>query len=270
MISSCSHPVFDGDRAFRYLSQQVAFGYRIPGSQASRETSIFIQKILDENGWSVDFQEFVFEGVVLRNIVAYKNKSNPEIIIGTHYDTRQISDQELDVTNQIIPVLGANDGASGTAVLLELSHHLVTNSRNIWLVFFDGEDQGRINNWPWSIGAEYFATNLENHPEKVLIVDMVGDKDLKVFKEKNSSKEISDDIWSAANQAGYGDSFINQYKYSLIDDHLPFINRGIPAALLIDFDYPFWHTNSDVLENVSSDSLKIVGEVLIKWLEPSN
>lgn len=270
MISSCSHSIFDGDRAFQYLSQQVALGYRIPGSQASRDTSLLIEKILVDNGWSVDFQEFIFEGVVLRNIVASKNTLIPEIIIGTHYDTRQLSDQELDFINQQMPVLGANDGGSGTSVLLELSHHLDSNSKNIWLVFFDGEDQGRINEWPWSVGADYFAANLENFPEKVLIVDMVGDNELKIFKEKNSSKELSEDIWSAAKMAGYGNNFINQEKYSLIDDHLPFLNRGIPAALIIDFEYPFWHTNRDDLENVSSDSLKIVGEVLLKWLEPGN
>ena len=267
ITSSCTQSGFNEKRAFYYLTEQVAIGYRIPGSQASREASLYISKILEANGWEVNFQDFIFEGVALRNIVASKSNSNPDIILGTHYDTRQFSDQEPSQISQRNPVLGANDGASGTAVLLELSHHLDSDSPNIWIVFFDGEDQGRIDSWPWSVGAEYFAANLGKYPGKVVIVDMVGDKDLSIFKEKNSSKDLIDEIWAAAKQAGYEDFFINEEKHSLIDDHLPFLNRGIPAALIIDFNYPYWHTNYDDIDKVSPDSLRIVGDVLMNWLK---
>jgi len=267
IATSCSPSSFDENRSFHYLTEQLAIGYRIPGSQASGETSQYIQKILEGNGWEVEFQDFDFEGVTLRNIVASKSSSSPEIVLGTHYDTRQLSDQEPTQIKKGNPVLGANDGASGTAVLLELSHQLDSDYHNIWLVFFDGEDQGRIDSWPWSVGAEYFTANQEKYPGKVVIVDMIGDKDLEIFKEKNSSKELTDEIWAAAKKAGYEDFFINQEKYSLIDDHLPFLNRGIPAALIIDFDYPYWHTNYDDIEKVSPDSLRIVGEVLMNWIK---
>jgi Zn-dependent M28 family amino/carboxypeptidase len=270
ILTSCFRPAFNGSRALNYLNAQLSYGYRIPGSQSSRETSVYIRNILEDNGWEVNFQDFVFEGVTLRNIVASKNNSNPKIIFGTHYDTRQISDQESSEKDQFFPVLGANDGASGAALLLEMSHHLDSQTKNITLVFFDGEDQGRIDSWPWSIGAEYFAANMNKKPEKVVIVDMIGDKELEIFIEKNSTKDLAGEIWTAAEQAGYREYFVNDEKYSLIDDHLPFINRGIPAVLIIDFDYPFWHTNNDAIDKVSPESLVIVGEVLLNWIRNFN
>jgi Zn-dependent M28 family amino/carboxypeptidase len=103
-------------------------------------------------------------------------------------------------------------------------------------------------------------------PENVVIVDMIGDRDLQIFMEENSDPGLSKEIWSVARKLGYGNIFVAQTKYALIDDHLPFINRGVPSALLIDFDYPYWHTNEDTLDKVSSESLKIVGEVLLNFI----
>lgn len=267
LLPSCKRTnFFDGQRAFVYIEKQLSFGYRIPGSQASIDTSIFIRDILEENGWTVSFQEFDYDGVSIRNIIATQNDSSSNVILGTHYDTRLISDQELTEGTQLIPVPGANDGASGTAILLELSHHIKEVDKSIWLVFFDAEDQGGIDGWQWSIGAEYFATNITSLPDSVVIVDMVGDKDLEIFKEKNSDPGLTEEIWAAAKNLGYGNIFLNLPKYAMIDDHMPFINRGVPSALLIDFDYPYWHTNEDTLDKVSSNSLKIVGEVLLSWI----
>lgn len=258
--------LIDEKRAFGYIEKQLAFGYRIPGSQASLDTSVFIRNVLENNSWNVTFEEFEYDGLRIRNIIASNSVSDPELILGTHYDTRQISDQEENVDKRVSPVLGANDGASGTALLLEFSHHLKVSSKSIWLVFFDAEDQGGLNGWPWSIGAEYFADKLTILPKKVVIVDMVGDKELNIFMEENSNPGLNDEIWSVAKKLGYGNIFVDQPKYALIDDHLPFINRGVPSALLIDFDYPYWHTNEDTLDKISSKSLKIVGEVLLSWI----
>ncbi|MBM3137666.1 MAG: M28 family peptidase [Chloroflexi bacterium] len=270
-LTSCQqHQLFDEQRAFSYLENQLSFGYRLPGSQASMDTSLYIQRILKENDWEVEFQEFEYEGVQIRNIVASNIPESPYLIIGAHYDTRQFSDQEVSDNAKLSPVPGANDGASGTAVLLELSNHLKDSNKSIQLVFFDAEDQGNINGWPWSLGAEYFAGNLEEYPEKVVIVDMVGDKDLNIFLEKNSDPELSKEIWSIAQSLEYGNAFIDQPKYAMIDDHIPFINLGIPSALLIDFDYPYWHTNEDTPDKVSAQSLRIVGEVLLKWISDSH
>jgi Zn-dependent M28 family amino/carboxypeptidase len=258
--------MIDEQRMFRYMEKQISFGYRIPGSQASLDTSVFIHNILENNGWTVIFDEFEYDGVLIRNIIASQNDEQPDLILGAHYDTRQISDQEENINKRITPVLGANDGASGTALLLELSHHLKDSNESIWLVFFDAEDQGMLGGWPWSLGAEYFAGNLSTLPQRVVIVDMVADKDLNIYMEKNSDPILTEKIWSTAKNLGYGHIFIDQPKYAMIDDHLPFINLGVPSALLIDFDYPYWHTNEDTLDKVSAESLKIVGEVLLSWI----
>jgi len=267
LISSCKPSIMiDEDRAFGYIEKQLSNGYRIPGSQALRDTSVFIRSVLENNGWSVKFQEFNYDGVRIRNIIASNNVKDPDLILGAHYDTRQISDQEELDDKKTNPVPGANDGASGTALLLELSHHIKDSSKSIWLVFFDAEDQGKLDGWSWSLGAEYFAENLTILPENVVIVDMIGDRDLQIFMEENSDPSLSKEIWSVARKLGYGNIFVAQTKYALIDDHLPLINRGVPSALLIDFDYPYWHTNEDTLDKVSSESLKIVGEVLLNFI----
>src|SRR4030042_6061433 len=137
---------------------------------------------------------------------------------------------------------------------------------SIWLVFFDGEDQGKINGWQWSIGSEYFAAHLNEFPNQVVILDMLGDDTLRIFKEMNSNSELSNEIWSIANTLGYESNFVNEQKHAFIDDHLPFINRGIPAALLIDFDYPYWHTTSDTIDKVSEKNLQIVLQVMLAWI----
>ena len=215
----------------------------------------------------VEFQEFDFDGVKLRNVIARNSPNPPELLIGTHYDTRQYSDQDPLKSNQTLPVPGAIDGSSGSALLLELGNLIAEEEKSIWLVFFDGEDQGRINDWQWSIGAEYFANNLVEKPDRVVILDMLGDTDLKIYKELNSDLELSAEIWKIAGNLGFSSSFINEQKHSFIDDHLPFINLGIPTVLLIDFDYPYWHTISDTLDKVSESNLDIVLEVIFEWVK---
>ncbi len=258
---------FNGTLAFDHIEAQLNLGPRVPGSDGSRNTSVYIQNILVQNDWDVNFQDFVYDGVPLRNIVASKGQGEKIIILGAHYDTRLYSDQESDSRQQTTPVPGANDGASGTAVLLELSRSLqIPEHLKVYLVFFDAEDQGNINEWNWSIGAEYFVHNMDIVPNSVLIVDMIGDKDLQVYQEKNSSDEINKAIWDIAKDLSYQDYFIPSEKYAMLDDHLPFINRGYQTALLIDFDYVFWHTTQDTLDKISSRSLEIIGDILINWI----
>ncbi len=249
-----------------HIQKQLAFGPRIPGSEASLKTAIYFKDYLEDQGWMVDFQEFKFNGVKLRNVIARNSVNPPDLIIGAHYDTRQFSDQDPIKSKQIEPVPGAVDGGSGSALLLGLGNQVKDNKKNIWLVFFDGEDQGRINYWQWSIGAEFFTKSLLEKPKNVVILDMLGDGDLKVYKELNSDPKLSTEIWNTAETLGYSSSFVNEQKHSLIDDHLPFINLGIPTALLIDFDYPYWHTTSDTLNKVSEQNLELVMEVMLSWI----
>ena len=249
-----------------YAQQLLTYGYRTPGSSATEQSSLYIQQELSQYNWIIEIQNFEFQGTSLSNITAKKNDQAPDIIIGTHYDTRQISDQENDPNLQVVPVPGANDGTSGTAVLMELARALRDEDINVWLVFFDGEDQGNINGWDWSIGSAYYAEQLLMLPREMIVIDMIGDADLNIYREKQSDKQLTDDIWTAAEYLGFSNQFINDEKYSMVDDHLPFIELGIPTSLLIDFDYPYWHTQSDTLDKLSIESFSAVGQVLLYYL----
>ena len=256
----------DPDTIISHIKSQINFGPRIPGSQGSLQTAKYIKNQLIEYGWDVVFQEFQFDGVLIRNIIAKNNDSRPKTIFGAHYDTRRYSDQEEVDSMKRIPVPGANDGASGTALLIELGRILSNSEESFWLVFFDAEDQGYIEDWDWSVGADYFAQHLEQSPDQVIVVDMIGDKDLNIFLEKNSDKDLCKAIWDSSQQLNYQDYFILQEMYAMIDDHLPFLDRGISACLLIDFDYTYWHTNEDTVDKVSGKNISIVGEVLLNWI----
>ena len=262
-----SKPIsFDGNNAMYYIERQIEFGPRIPGSTSSDAMRGFIKKEMELSGWIVENQNFTFDQENLTNVIAKSSNSPPKIIFGTHYDTRAFSDNELSQSLKQTPVPGANDGASGTAVLLELGRTLSREELDIWFVFFDAEDQGNIKNWEWSIGAQYFVNQLNFPPEYVIIIDMIGDANLEIYKEINSTASLVESIWYEAEKLGYQSYFIQDYKYSIIDDHLPFINKGIPTCLIIDLDYPYWHTTKDKLDKVSGKSLKIIGDVLISWL----
>jgi len=257
---------FDGEKALGHVKTQVAFGPRIPGTNESLNFQEYLISALADNGWIVESQSFVYENTSITNIIAKNSSQQPSIILGTHFDTRAISDRDPDPDKRSSPVPGANDGGSGTAILLELSRHLLENNQSIWLVFFDAEDQGNLAGWEWSVGATNFVENLTSIPEEVIIIDMVGDIDLNIFYEANSSKELSYQLWDIADEMGYGDVFIKKEKYSIIDDHLPFIEKGIPTVLIIDLDYEMWHTTQDDISHISTESMRTVGNVLLAYL----
>ena len=265
--SEKSEMVFDGDRAFQHINAQLAFGPRTPGSQGHANTIAYIQDALRKTGWQVEVQENSALGHPLTNIVAKRGTGDKWIILGAHYDTRIHADREESVADQTQPVPGSNDGASGVAVLLELARVLPEElDQEVWLVFFDLEDQGRIEGWDWILGSQTFVDNLEGTPDAAVIVDMVGDADLNLYREKTSTPELVDAIWKVAAELGYEKYFINTAKHALLDDHTPFLNTGVKAIDIIDFDYPYWHTLEDTADKVAPQSLKIVGDVLLAWL----
>jgi Zn-dependent M28 family amino/carboxypeptidase len=266
LLLGCTINSFEEEKAFEHVLTQVAFGPRIPGTIGSSYLQNYLISELSDGGWIVEKQEFIYKNTSINNIIAKNSPSHPNIILGTHYDTRILSDRDPDPDKRTTPVPGANDGASGTAILLELSRHLLKNDQNIWIVFFDAEDQGNIDGWDWSVGSQYFAENLTNYPEEVIIIDMVGDKDLNIYYEINSSTALSQRIWKIADETGYSEVFIKKEKYSIIDDHLPFIDKEIPAVLIIDIDYEMWHTTQDDVNYVSAESLGKVGNVILKYL----
>jgi hypothetical protein len=261
---------FDGQRAYEHIEKQLSFGPRMAGSEGNQAAGDYIVRELEHNGWQVEEQEFVYQGVRLRNIVA-KRGEGPLVILGTHYDTRPLADR--DGADRSQPVPGANDGGSGTAVLLELSRVMgaATPESEIWLVFFDGEDRGDIDGWDWCVGSQYFVNNLGSlagrRPEYALVVDMVGDADQAIYYEWSSMLWLQERLWTLADELGYGAHFIAEHRYQIYDDHTAFLQAGMNAALIIDFDYPYWHTVDDTLDKISVDSLQRVGDVLERLLK---
>ncbi len=283
-LCACASPqMFDGARAFQHVTAQVNFGARPTGSAAARATGDYIIAQLTASKWQVETQEFTYRNVPIRNIIGkIAQGRGPIIIIGAHYDTRPRADQDPDPANRLQPILGANDGASGVAVLLELARVLDASKlkNEVWLAFFDAEDNGDLTScdllpapacdktpWPWSVGAEHTAAHLSVHPFAVIVVDMIGDADQNIYYEHTSDKALQQQLWQIAAQLGYTRQFIPEFKWSIIDDHTPFLQRGIRAVDIIDFDYPYWHTLQDTADKVSAESLERVGRVVQTWLE---
>jgi Zn-dependent M28 family amino/carboxypeptidase len=172
-------------------------------------------------------------------------------------------------------VLGADDGASGVAVLLELARslNLDWSNRQIWLVFFDAEDNGDLDGWDWIVGSRQFARLVDSQRqagtnfEAMILLDMVGDSDQQFYWEANSDPALRGEIWSEAAGLGYAGEFHPEVRYSMIDDHTPFLDLGLPSVDIIDFDYPYWHTAQDTLDKLSPQSLERIGRTLEAWLE---
>ncbi|NPV78550.1 MAG: M28 family peptidase [Anaerolineae bacterium] len=262
-----SNQTFNAERAYNDLLFQINQGPRTPGSLSHQKTGDWIKAELEKNGWATSIQQTTQQGQSIKNIIGKRGSQRPWIILGAHYDSRQIADRDPEIDNQRLPVPGANDGASGVAVLLELARILPPAlDQEIWIVFFDAEDQGNIPEWDWILGSRAFAQSLQAYPDDVVIVDMVGDEILNIYLEKNSNPDLSNEIWAVAVSLGYENYFIPEYKYRILDDHLPFIEKGISAVDIIDFDYPYWHTVSDTPDKTSPKSLKIVGDTLYFWL----
>lgn len=260
--------VFEGESALALAEKQCDFGPRPTGSAAGWRTGDWVIEQLEAAGWSVETDEFEWNGAPVRNIIARAGEGDP-ILVGAHYDTRLVADQDPDPTLRGVPILGGNDGASGAAVLLELARVLDVEKlpNEVWLAFFDAEDNGRIEGWDWALGSTHLAESLETLPDAMILVDMVGDANQSLPYEMNSHPLLREQLWSLAAELGYSDTFLPEPGPALTDDHLPFARRGVPAVDIIDFDYPFWHTTSDTCDKLSAESLARVGRVLEVYLE---
>lgn len=263
-------PVFDGSQAFAYLTSQCDFGPRPPGSNNLSLCREYIVSSMTTSGWNVTCQNFTYLGVACVNIICRWNSSgNTSMIFGAHYDTRPRADQESNPANRTRPVVGANDGASGVAVLMELACTLPQTVRgSVEFVFFDAEDSGDINGWQWIVGSTYYVGQLDSDRKAairaMILLDMVGDSDLRLLRETGSTSSLQDYVWSIADHAGYNKTFLNQYGASILDDHRPFLDAGIPSLDIIQHNpFPwYWHTLKDTPDKCSATSLEIVGRVL--------
>jgi len=270
MIVPHVRATFDGQNAYGHVIAQMEFGPRVTGTEGNRKAGDYIADQLRQAGWSVEFQEFTYRGTLARNIIGRANIGIGTIIIlGAHYDTRRWADE--DPTYFQAPVPGANDGASGVAVLLELAQVLNLGEvrHEIWLAFFDAEDNGGIEGWDWIVGSTYMADTLSVQPQAMILVDMIGDADQQIYFDANSDRALSQKVWAVAAELGYGAHFIPEVRWRMIDDHIPFARLGIPAIDIIDFQYPYWHTTADTADKVSAGSLERVGQTLQVFLETS-
>ena len=262
-------PIFNGDTAYDFLLGQCSFGPRPPGSANLTLCKIYIHETLESFGWNVTLQNFTYMETLCTNIIATWNSSiNATILLGAHYDTRPEASADPDLLNHTKPILGANDGASGAAVLIELAHVLPTSVRSeVELVFFDAEDSGGINGWDWIQGSAYYVsvlnTTRRESIDAMILLDLVGDADLHIPREGSSTISLQNAIWSIASQLGYSETIVDTAGARITDDHRPFLDAGIPAVDLIHYPFPeYWHTLEDTPEKCTAESLEIVGRVL--------
>lgn len=275
-------PRFDAAHAFDLLHRQCEIGARYPGSE---EIEICRNLIIDElekydahiekQHFTVTLQQKEYAGV---NIIAsFYPRLSRRILLGAHYDTRPWADKETDPSLHNLPIIGANDAASGVAVLLELAAVLdreEPTQYGIDLVFFDLEDMGSYGeNETWCLGSQYFATHYsQNLPEKAIIIDMIGDADLQIDMEQLSyqnSPVLVNEVWNIAGHLGY-DQFRSRITKRIYDDHVPLIAAGFEAIDIIDFDYPHWHTLQDTPDKCSPQSLFVVGQTLLHLIYEKN
>lgn len=274
-------PTFDGKRAFDYLVVQTKFGPRVANTNAHRACLHYLGTELQKYADTVYFQPFTHVGydgktLYLSNIIASFNvEAKKRILLCAHWDSRPWADQDPDPKNHTKPILGANDGASGVAVLLEIARHLKSQppSIGIDIVLFDGEDYGKsgdLNNF--LLGSRYFVKNKPPSiaPEFGILLDMVGDTQLELPKESNSVKyapDIVNLVWSTARDVG-STAFIDAIGDDVYDDHIPLNQAGIKTIDIIDFAYPdqshqYWHTLEDTPDKCSPESLAEVGNVVL-------
>lgn len=297
--STVNIPDFNPDSAFLYIQKQVDFGTRVPNSKGHVACGNYLAGQLKQFGAQVtnQYTELIaYDGTLLkaRNIIgAYKPESKKRIALFAHWDTRPWADNDPDEKNHHTPILGANDGASGVGVLLEIAR-LIRQQQpelGIDLIFLDAEDygapqfyQGEHKDEFWCLGTQYWAQNphVSNYNARFgILLDMVGGKDATFYKESYSedfAPDINKKVWKAAKKLGYDRNFINESGGYALDDHL-FINRmaRIKTIDIIPHDasgnYSFnstWHTVNDNMEHIDKATLKAVGQTVLEVIYNEN
>ncbi|UCD38488.1 MAG: M28 family peptidase [Fidelibacterota bacterium] len=277
-------PYFDGSQAFELLEKQVALGPRFPGSPGHSALVSMLTEYLEPRAHELKIQStsrshpYQDGPLPIINILARFNPTaRKHVLLLAHYDTRAMADKDPDRGNRSRPILGANDGASGVAVLLVLADIFAGDAPPIGvdLLFVDAEDVGRSSDLEnFSLGTKAFLPEMSSllggiRPEYAVLVDMVGDAELTLPVEYYSwrdARELVNRIWNLARDLGYS-QFRFEMGAAIYDDHVPLLEAGIPAVDIIDFDYPnteenYWHTLEDTPDKCSAESLEAVGTVL--------
>ncbi len=268
-ISKAAAPAFDADYAWNVLLKQCEFGPRPVGSQAHRKTRDYLVAEMRKHSDTVVEQDFTYKEMPLTNVIGiFGPADRAPILLCAHWDTRPTADMEIDATARKTPIMGANDGASGVAVLLALAKSFKAQppSVGVAVALLDGEDYGDFErDQGVFLGSRYLAKNLKpvGKPTYGILLDMIGDKDLTISREQNSeerARSVNDKVFRIASELGHSRNFRDRIGYAITDDHLPLIAAGIPTIDLIDFDYGPWHTVDDTVDKCSKTSLKVVGE----------
>ena len=311
LLASCAkkqpaptRPPFDANRAYAYIERQMAFGPRVPNSKAHNDCAVWLIQQLRENGAKVELQrgqmpDYRGNMQQIYNVIAHFSTpeiaDRPRVLLCAHYDTRPWCDEEPDYADRQYNVPGANDGASGVGVLLEVAYQLGLRMADsalvtpVDIIFFDCEDSGTPRSYTgqeredtWCLGSQLWATNYSRQPSDVsyqfgIVLDMIGAPDATFPREMYSTQYAANyqqRIWRAAEQLGYGAMFNNQQSYPITDDHY-YINyiAGIPCVDIIHYDirnatgFPhWWHTRDDDMSNISKQTLQAVGEVVMAQL----
>jgi len=253
---------FSGSRAYDHVKALVDMGPRSIGSEPLARARDYIKATLLGHGLKVIGDPFnsTFEGehYYMENILGVIPGNGEGVIaVGGHYDTKDIP--------------GANDGGSSAGLLLEMARTLVneTLGHTVWIIFFDGEDTGDDSRTMF-YGSRHMARNLGSRwqtPVCLIIADMIGDRNLLIRRDRNSDPELMEYIWDVADELGYGRHFGNS-ALTVLDDHVPFMDAGVPSCVLIDFEYgplnSYWHTQRDDMDKISASSLQVVGDVIYR------
>ena len=289
---SISVPVFSADSAYAYVQKQVDFGPRVPNTAQHVACGNYLEQKLNDFGAQVTVQQAdlrAFDGTILKakNIIgSYNPEANSRILLFAHWDTRPWADHDTDSKNHSTPVLGANDGASGVGVLLELARLFGKEAPKIGvdIIFFDAEDYGAPsdkmtgdNEDSWCLGSQYWAANKHKPGYRAkygILLDMVGAPQAKFYREQISdyyARYVVDNVWNKAAELGFGNIFINKTGGGITDDHL-YINKiaGIPSIDIIQYDPNsdsgfgnYWHTVNDTMENIDKNTLNAVGTTVL-------
>lgn len=286
-------PDFNADSAYSYVDKQVAYGPRVPNTAEHVACGDYLVAELKRFGADVYEQKMelqTFDKVKLnaRNIIGSFDKQNSKrVLLFAHWDSRPFSDRDQNKDNYHKPLLGANDGASGVGVLLELARNIQAKSPNIGvdIIFFDAEDWGPPafledepeGDW-WCLGSQYWSKNphVADYKAKYgILLDMVGAPDATFYKEyysKENAGGVVEKVWSVARQLGFGSYFVSKDGGAIMDDHIPVIqNRKIPSIDIIHFSADtehnfgaYWHTQKDDMSSISKETLKAVGQTVME------
>ena len=285
-------PEFNADSAYQYVKMQTDMGPRVPGTETHKKAAERLTQELKRHGAQTSVQEFVaksFDNQLLKgyNIVgSYNPQAKSRILLFAHWDTRPFADTDQDKANHRKPIDGANDGASGVGVLLEIARQLQTQDTRLGIdiLFFDLEDYGapyfakdNSNGESYCLGSQYWAKTPHQPGYRArygILLDMVGDKNARFSRDLFSMRfapSVVDKVWNTAQKLGYGNYFVNQDGSYLTDDHIYVNQYGIPSIDIVDYDSnrekgfaDSWHTQDDTIDNIDPATLKAVGQTLLE------